>query len=203
MDDAKLFSMVEDAILQGSVDEQMILLYARLRNLPPDEYEELEMFLGSCMCSRKKATKECPEAGPKVSLNFDTVVHKCLGRKKKCASLVSAGVFDKLFERWQNVVRGQFGGWEDKNVIVDGEVYNHDQKADKYNLELKKVKLKIGSKERDVPKIWATVDSSEYLPAKAAKLKEGDEVTLVGFIEWDDKLHFYHLTDVTDLKVKR
>jgi hypothetical protein len=56
MDDTKLFSMVEDAILQGSIDEQMILLYARLRNMPPDEFEELEMFLGSCKCSKKKAT---------------------------------------------------------------------------------------------------------------------------------------------------
>ena len=28
-------------------------------------------------------------------------------------------------------------------------------------------------------------------------------VTLVGFIEWDEKLHFYHLTDVTDLKVRK
>jgi hypothetical protein len=181
----------------------MILMYARLRNLPPDEFEELEMFLGSCKCAKKKATKDCPEGGGKMALNFDTVLHKCMGRNKKCADLVSHGVFDKLFERWQNVVRGQFGGWEDRNVLVDAEVYSHDQKADKYNLLLKKVKLKIGNKERDVPKIWATVDSSEYLPARSAKLKEGDRVALVGLVEWDEKLHFYHLTDVTDLKVKK
>ena len=202
MDDAKLFSMIEDAILQGSIDEEMILLYARVRNLPPDEYEELEMFLGSCKCNRKKATKACPEAGT-IQLNFDTVLHKCLGRNKKCANLVSAGVFDKLFTRWQNVVRDQFGGWEDKDVIVEGDVYNHDQTAEKYNLLLKKVTLKIGDKERDVPKIWATVDASEYLPAKRSKLDVGDKVSLVGYIEWDDKLHFYHLTDVTDLKVQK
>jgi hypothetical protein len=202
MDDAKLFSLIEDAILQGSIDEEMILLYARVRNLPPDEYEELEMFLGSCKCNRKKATKACPEAGT-LQLNFDTVLHKCLGRNKKCANLVSAGVFDKLFTRWQNVVRDQFGGWEDKDVTVEGDVYNHDQKADKYNLLLKKVTLRIGDKERDVPKIWATVDASEYLPAKSSKLDVGDKVSLVGYIEWDEKLHFYHLTDVTDLKVKK
>jgi hypothetical protein len=202
MDDAKLFSMIEDAILQGSIDEEMILLYARVRNLPPDEYEELEMFLGSCKCNRKKATKACPEAGT-IQLNFDTVLHKCLGRNKKCANLVSAGVFDKLFTRWQNVVRDQFGGWEDKDVTVEGDVYNHDQTAEKYNLLLKKVTLKIGDKERDVPKIWATVDASEYLPAKRSKLDVGDKVSLVGYIEWDDKLHFYHLTDVTDLKVQK
>jgi hypothetical protein len=101
------------------------------------------------------------------------------------------------------VVRDQFGGWEDKDVTVEGDVYNHDQKADKYNLLLKKVTLRIGDKERDVPKIWATVDASEYLPVKRSKLDVGDKVSLVGYIEWDDKLHFYHLTDVTDLKVEK
>ena len=201
MDNQKLFGLIEDAICQGSVDEEMILLYARVRNLPPPEFEELELFLHSCKCGKKKSVKECPESGKNMTINFDTVVHRCLGRKKKCAELVSHGVFDKLFDRWNNTVRDQFGGWEDKNVLVEGEVYNHDHKSDKYNLLLKNVKLRIGKNERDVPKIWATVDASEYLPAKKAKLKIGSKVSLVGLIEWDDHLHFYHLGDVTDLKI--
>jgi len=202
MDDQRLFSIIEEAILQGSVDEEMILLYGKLRSLNKSEMTELGLFLRSCRCSAKKATKECPEAGV-MRLNFDTVVHKCIGRKKKCAQLVAAGVFDKLFDRWHRVVQDQFGGWEEKDVQVDGEVYTHDHKADKYNLLLKNVDLRIGDKVRRVPKIWATVDSSEYLPAKKAQLKMGDEVTLIGLIEWDDHLHYYHLNEVTDLKVRR
>lgn len=200
MDDAKLFSMIEEAILQGSIDEDMILLYAKLRDMPKDEIAELELFLRSCKCGKKRATKECPEAGT-MQLHFDTVVHKCLGRKKKCADLVSSGVFDKLFERWQNVVRGQFGGWEDKNVLVEGELYSENRKASKDNLLLKKVTLRIGNMSREVPKIWATVDASEFLPSKKDRLMVGDRVSLVGLVEWDEGLHFYHLTDVTDLKV--
>jgi hypothetical protein len=200
MDDAKLFGMIEEAILQGSIDEDMILLYARLRDLPKVEINELELFLRSCKCGKKRPTKECPEAGT-MQLNFDTVVHKCLGRRKKCADLVSAGVFDRLFERWQNVVRGQFGGWEDKDVLVEGEVFSHDRKAGQNNLLLKKVTLKIGDKSREVPKIWASVDASEFLPSKKDRLMVGDRLSLVGLIEWDEGLHFYHLKDVTDLKV--
>jgi hypothetical protein len=202
MQDDELFKLVEEAIMDGSVDEEMILLYARLRNLSMAEISELETLLKSCRCSADKVTDECPEAGS-LCLNFDTVVHKCIGRKKKCAMLVSAGVFDRIFDRWHRMIKGQFGGWEDKDVLVDGEVRQHKHDGGRYNLELRKVTLRIGDEARPVPKIWATVDAGEYLDADRAHLARGDEVTLVGRIEWDDHLHFYHLTDVTDLKVRR
>ena len=202
MEDDALFKMIEEAIIDGSVDEEMILLYARLRNLKISEITELETLLSSCRCKAEKVSDECPEAGS-LALSFDTVVHKCIGRKKKCAMLVAAGAFDHLFERWHATIKGHFGGWEDKDVIVDGEVRQHKHKGGNYNLELRQVTLRIGDETREVPKIWVTVDSEEYLDADRAHLARGDEVTLVGRIEWDEHLHYYHLTDITDLKVRR
>lgn len=202
MQDHELFELVEQAIMEGSIDEEMILLYARLRNLGQAEITELETLLGACSCKAEKVTEECPEAGS-MTLNFDTVVHKCIGRKKKCAMLVDGGKFDRLFDRWHRMVKDHFGGWEDKDMFVDGEVYSHDHGGGRHNLLLKKVTLRIGDGSREVPKLWASVDASEYLDAKRAHLSRGDEVTLVGRVEWDDHIHFYHLTDVTDLKVKR
>jgi hypothetical protein len=202
MEDHKLFELIEEAIIQGSIDEEMILYYARLRNLSMDQITELETLLKACKCKSTEKTEECPEAGT-IGLNFDTVVHKCIGRKKNCKHLVDAGAFDKLFERWHRTVKDHFGGWEDKNVLLDGEVYDHTHDAKRYNLLLKKVKMRIGSEERDVPKIWASVDPAEYSEVKKEHLSRGDQVTLVGRVEWDEHIHFYHLADITDLKVKR
>ena len=53
---------------------------------------------------------------------------------------------------------------------------------------------------------WSTGPNKELLIsdiADRAHLARDDEVTLVGRIEWDDHLHYYHLIDVTDLKVRR
>lgn len=202
MEDHKLFELIEQAIMEGSIDEEMILYYARLRNLSMDQITELETLLKACNCKATERTDECPEAGT-IGLNFDTVVHKCIGRKKKCAYLVDTGHFDRLFERWHKMVKDHFGGWEDKDVLLEGEVFDHAHDTKRYNLLLKKVKMRIGDKERDVPKIWASVDPAEYADAKKGHLSRGDSVSLVGRVEWDDHIHFYHLTDITDLKIER
>jgi hypothetical protein len=199
-----LFYLVGKAIDEGHIDDQNIILYARGMDLKDEEIEQIQALLNSSKCKGDEPEihdEDCPKAP--VALTFDTTMRRCLGRKKKCAQLVDEGKFDQLFDKWHAAVKTHFGGWEDKDVQVDGVVKDYNHEGGKYNLLLGQVVLKIGNDEREVPKIWSTVDPSEYASAKKSHLSRGEEVTLIGRIEWDNHLHFYHLTDVTDLKVER